>query len=76
MTETKLEQDLGRFDFSNCHSIKERLYQQLLNMHRRENAASDDLWGGRKMECDELDLAAAAGNPALENHTFDSRGKK
>lgn len=76
MTSTKLEQDLERFDFSSCHSVKERLYQQLLNMHRMENSASHNLWAGKKMGDEEMEWAAAAGNPALQNNTVAPRGKK
>ena len=76
MADTRLEQDLERFDFSGCHDIKERLYQQLINMHRMENTAVNDLWAGNKMGDEELDLAAAAGNPALQEHTFNPRGRK
>jgi hypothetical protein len=76
MTSTTLEQDLERFDFSSCNSVKERLYQQLLNMHRMENSASRNLWAGKKMGDEEMEWATAAGNPALQNNTVAPRGKK
>ena len=56
MADTRLEQDLERFDFSGCHDIKERLYQQLINMHRMENTAVNDLWAGKKMGDEELEV--------------------
>ena len=76
MTNTKLEQDLGKFDFSSCHSVKEKLYQQLITMHRMENSANKNLWAGKKLGDEELEWAAAAGNPALQNRKDDARGDK
>ena len=76
MTNTKLEQDLGNFDFSSCHPVKERLYQQLIAMHRMENSASKNLWAGKRMGDEELDWAVAAGNPALLNRKDNTRGDK
>jgi hypothetical protein len=63
MTEEKLEQELGIFDFSLCHSVRESLLTKLLAMHRKDNAAQHSRkWAAARMDEDELDLVAAAGN--------------
>jgi hypothetical protein len=63
MTEEKLEQELGIFDFSLCHSVRESLLTKLLAMHRKDNAAQHShKWAAARMDEDELDLVAAAGN--------------
>jgi len=63
MTEEKLEQELGIFDFSLCHSVRENLLTKLLTMHRKDNAAQHShKWAAARMDEDELDLVAAAGN--------------
>jgi len=61
--EDKLEQELGAFDFSLCHSVRESLLTKLLAMHRKDNAAQHShKWAAARMDEDELDLVAAAGN--------------
>ncbi|ORT99729.1 hypothetical protein D081_1613 [Anaerovibrio sp. JC8] len=64
MDDEKLTTRLENFDFSSSHPVKETLLNQLLFMHRRDNAPQG-LWSG-KMTDEELDMAVAAGNPALE----------
>ena len=61
--EDKLEQELGNFDFSLCHSVRESLLDKLLAMHRKDNAAQHSRkWAAARMDEDELDWVAAAGN--------------
>ena len=63
MMKEKLEQELGNFDFSLCHSVRESLLDKLLAMHRKDNAAQHSRkWAAARMDEDELDLVAAAGN--------------
>ena len=63
MTEEKLEQELGIFDFSLCHSVRESLLTKLLTMHRKDNAAQHShKWTAARLDEDELDWVAAAGN--------------
>jgi len=63
MTEEKLEQELGIFDFSLCHSVRESLLTKLLTMHRKDNAAQHShKWAAARLDEDELDWVAAAGN--------------
>lgn len=63
MMKEKLEQELGNFDFSLCHSVRESLLTKLLAMHRKDNAAQHSRkWAAARMDEDELDLVAAAGN--------------
>lgn len=64
MDDKILEQELKHFDFSRCHPLREKLLNELLAMHRRDNAKKNN-WRGR-MSDEELDMAAAAGNPALQ----------
>ena len=64
MEEKTLVQDLEKFDFSRCHQVRENLLNQLLTMHRRDNARKNR-WQGR-MSDEDLELAAAAGNPSLQ----------
>ena len=62
MTEEKLEQELGIFDFSLCHSVRESLLTKLLTMHRKDNAAQQSHnWAAARLDEDELDWVAAAG---------------
>ncbi len=62
MTEEKLEQELGIFDFSLCHSVRESLLTKLLAMHRKDNAAQQShKWAAVRLDEDELDWVAAAG---------------
>lgn len=64
MDDKALELELQNFDFSQCHPVREKLLNELLRMHRRDNARLNR-WQGR-MSDEELDMAAAAGNPALQ----------
>ncbi len=68
-----LEQELKNFDFSSCHSVRENLMNELLTMHRRDNAKKSR-WSGR-MSDEELDMAAAAGNPFLQGQEDTQRSK-
>ena len=62
MMEDKLEQELGNFDFSLCHSVRESLLDKLLTMHRKDNAAQQShKWAAARLDEDELDWVAAAG---------------
>lgn len=74
MNDEKLTKRLEDFDFSLLHTVRETLRNQLLFMHRRDNAMKGIMTG--KMTDDELDMVAAAGNPALEkNKNIDNKKK-
>ena len=74
MNDEKLTKRLEDFDFSLLHTVRETLRNQLLFMHRRDNAMKGIMTG--KMTDDELDMVAAAGNPALEkNKNIDNKNK-
>ena len=75
MNDEKLTKRLEDFDFSLLHTVRETLRNQLLFMHRRDNAMKGIIPTG-KMTDDELDMVAAAGNPALEkNKNIDNKKK-
>ncbi len=63
MDDEKLTKRLENFDFSRVHPVRDNLLNQLIFMHRKDNAPQGVLPG--KMTDDELDMAVAAGNPAL-----------
>ena len=74
MNDEKLTKRLEDFDFYLLHPVRETLRNQLLFMHRRDNAMKGIMTG--KMTDDELDMVAAAGNPALEkNKNIDNKKK-
>ena len=77
MTEDKLEQELGNFDFSLCHSVRESLLDKLLTMHRKDNAAQQShKWAAARLDEDELDWVAAAGTSRiLQNREEQWKGK-
>ena len=66
MDDEKLTKRLKDFDFSLIHPVKETLLNQLLIQHREDNAPQG-IWAS-KMTDEELDMAVAAGNPALEKN--------
>ena len=54
--------------------MRETLRNQLLFMHRRDNAMKGIMMG--KMTDDELDMVVAAGNPAMEKiKNIDNKNK-
>ncbi|WP_159446753.1 hypothetical protein [Anaerovibrio lipolyticus] len=54
--------------------MRETLRNQLLFMHRRDNAMRGIMTG--RMTDDELDMVVAAGNPALEkNKNIENKNK-
>ena len=63
MEDKLLDNKLERFDFSQCHNIKETLLGKLLTMHRMDNMSAQ--WS-KNLSDEELDMAVAAGNPALQ----------
>jgi hypothetical protein len=71
MDDEKLTKRLEDFDFSLLHPVRETLRNQLLFMHRRDNAMKGIMMG--KMTDDELDMVVAAGNPAIKN--IDNKNK-
>ena len=74
MNDEKLTKRLEDFDFSLLHTVRETFRNQLLFMHRRDNAMQGIMTG--RMTDDELDMVAAAGNPALEkNKNIDNKKK-
>jgi len=77
MMEDKLEHELGNFDFSLCHSVRESLLDKLLSMHRKDNAAQhSNKWAAARLDEDELDWVAAAGTGRiLQNREEQWKGK-
>ena len=71
MNDEKLTKRLEDFDFSLLHPVRETLRNQLLFMHRRDNAMQGIMTG--RMTDDELDMVVAAGNPAIKN--IDNKNK-
>ncbi len=67
MADDRLEQDLLSFDFSLCHPVKDSLFKELIGMHRKKNLSVSQKWAGSLLTDEELDLAVAAGNPAVQN---------
>ena len=70
MMEEKLEQELGAFDFSLCHPLRESLLDKLLTMHRQDRPAGTlqhcSRWAAARLEEEELDWVAAAGTGAAQ----------
>lgn len=67
MADKELEQRLGEFDFSQLSPAREPLLQRLLFLKRAQGriaAGHESLWE-RQLDDGELEMAAAAGNPAL-----------
>ena len=67
MDDKKLEKLLGEFDFSRLSPVREPLLQKLLSMrrmHGRIAEGNESLWT-RRLNDEELDMAAAAGNPTM-----------
>ena len=74
MNDEKLTKRLEDFDFSLLHPVREALWNKLIFMHRQDNATPSIMTD--KMTDDELDMVAAAGNPALEkNKNIDNKNK-
>lgn len=73
MDEMKLDRELGNYDFSQNHPIRETLKERLLNMHRMDNRKSVS-WGGRLNDA-ELDYAVAAGSIRVKKDEEDSEEK-
>ena len=74
MDDEKLTKRLEDFDFYLLHPVRETLRNQLLFMHRRDNAMRGIMTG--RMTDDELDMVVAAGNPALEkNKNIENKNK-
>ena len=61
MDDMKLDQELRAFDFSEFSKVKESLLQELLEMHRRDNASPKQWIKGRLSE-EDLDMVVAAGS--------------
>ena len=67
MDNRELEKRLGEYDFSRLSPVREPLLQKLLSMRRSQGMISErskNLWSQR-LNDEELDMAAAAGNPMM-----------
>ena len=67
MDNRELEKRLGEYDFSRLRPVREPLLQKLLSMRRSQGMISEgskNLWSQR-LNDEELDMAAAAGNPMM-----------
>lgn len=62
MNDMSLDQELGAFDFSHIHSVREGLLEQLLMMQHSRNQAGElkSRLRAAKLEEDDLDWVAAA----------------
>jgi hypothetical protein len=66
MTDEILEKNLKSFDYSVFSKVKDSLYEELLQKHRRNNFKSlSQKLAASRLSFDELDYLAAAGNPFL-----------
>ena len=75
MEDKELERRLGRFDFSRLSPVRAPLLHQLISLRRsREMAAqgSEGLWAQR-LNDEEMDMAAVAGNPAMMENLKDKQ---
>lgn len=67
MDNRELEKRLGEYDFSRLSPVREPLLQKFLSMRRSQGMISEgskNLWSQR-LNDEELDMAAAAGNPMM-----------
>ena len=74
MDNRELDRRLGEFDFSRLSLVREPLLQKVLSMRRSQGMISEgskNLWSQR-LNDEELDMAAAAGNPAMMEKTKDT----
>ena len=74
MENRELDRRLGEFDFSRLSPVREPLLQKVLSMRRSQGMISEgskNLWSQR-LNDEELDMAAAAGNPAMMEKTKDT----
>ena len=74
MDNRELEKRLGEYDFSRLSPVREPLLQKVLSMRRSQGMISEgskNLWSQR-LNDEELDMAAAAGNPAMMEKTKDT----
>ena len=75
MDEQEMERRLGNFDFSKISPVREPLLQKLLSLHHSQSAvaeASDNPWA-KRLDDEEMDYAAAAGNPTMMEKTRDKK---
>ena len=74
MDEREMERRLEEFDFSKLSPVREPLLQKLLFLRRSQEGiteGSKNLWSQR-LNDEELDMAAAAGNPIMMEKTKDN----
>ena len=77
MDNKELEKRLGEYDFSRLSPVRKPLLQKLLSMRRSQgmiSEGSENLWSQR-LNDEELDMAAAAGNPMMME-TKKNKGQK
>lgn len=79
MDDRKLERRLKEFDFSRLSPVREPLLQKLLSLRNSQGMiakSSESLWAQR-LNDEELDMAAAAGNPMMmETQKDKNKGQK
>ena len=74
MDNRELDRRLGEFDFSRLSPVREPLLQKILSMRHSQGMISEGSkspWTQR-LNDEELDMAAAAGNPAMMEKTKDT----
>jgi hypothetical protein len=67
MDDRELERRLKEYDFSRLSPVREPLLQKLLSLRNSQGMiakSSESLWAQR-LNDEELDMAAAAGNPMM-----------
>ncbi len=77
MDDRELERRLKEFDFSRLSPVREPLLQKLLSLRNSQGMiakSSESLWAQR-LNDEELDMAAAAGNPMMME-TQKNKGQK
>lgn len=79
MDDRELERRLKEFDFSRLSPVREPLLQKLLSLRHSQGMiakSSESLWAQR-LNDEELDMAAAAGNPMMmETQKDKNKGQK
>lgn len=74
MDDGELERRLGEFDFSRLSPVREPLLQKILSLRHSQGMlarGSESLWT-RRLNDEELDMAAAAGKPMMMEKTKDN----
>ena len=77
MTNKNFDKELQDFDYSVFSKVKDSLLDELLQKHRQDNLGKyqkfSAMFFDEKMNDEELDYVAAAGNPAIQKNPKDDK---